>query len=260
MGLSVAVFLEGYEPMQLRIIGYWAPYPRALEACSGYLVSSDSAHLLLDCGHGVCSRLARWLPAEQLDALIITHFHPDHYVDLFAIRHSIGGALRAGSRSEPLPVYMPDQPKHHYQAFAQMKELQVIPLTDQGNYTVGDMQFQALAVTHPMPTFGIKVSYQNRSLFYTADTSYDQQVVAAARGAKLLLCECSLRIADGEFARQLGHMTTAQAGQLARKSGAEILVATHFWPEYHPEALQQEIQPEYQGRIIMAASDLTVQI
>lgn len=246
--------------MQLRVIGYWAPYPRASEACSGYLVSTDNAHLLLDCGHGVCSQLARWLPAEQLDALIITHFHPDHYVDLWAIRHIIGAALRAGTRSEPLPVYMPEEPKYHYQAFAKMNELQVIPLTDKGNYRVGDMQFQAWAVAHPMPTFGIKVSCQNRALLYTADTSYDQQLIDAARGVELLLCECSLQIADGEFAGQLGHMTTAQAGQLARESGAEILVATHFWPEYHLEVLQQEIQAEYQGRIIMAGHDLTVQI
>lgn len=246
--------------MLFRIIGYWAPYPRAGQACPGYLISSGTSHLLLDCGHGVCSQLARWLPAEQLGAVVITHFHPDHYADLFAVRHIIRAAMGKSTRYEPLTVYMPAEPRYHYQSFAAMKELQVIPLNDNTHFTVGNMQIKAFAVYHPIPAFGIRVDYQSRSLVYTSDTSFNQKLVKQIRGTKVLLCECSLRLADGAVAEQLGHMTTADAGRLAREGGAEILMATHFWPDYDVELLQQEIQQEYNGKIIMAGHDLTVQI
>lgn len=247
--------------MLLRIIGYWAPYPRAGQACPGYLVSSGDSHLLLDCGHGVCSQLARWLPAEKLGAVVITHFHPDHYIDLFAIRHIIRAAMFTGTRQKPLPVYMPTEPDYHYQSFAAMeKELQVLPLHDNSNFTVGPMQVKAFPVDHPIPAWGVKVGCQNRSLVYTSDTSYHQQLVEQIQGTDLLLCEASLRLADGAVAAQLGHMTTADAGRLAREGGAKTLLATHFWPEYELEVLQEEIEQEYNGKIIMADQDLTVPI
>jgi len=246
--------------MLLRIIGYWAPYPRAGQACPGYLVSADDSHLLLDCGHGVCSQLARWLPAERLGAVVITHFHPDHYADLYAIRHIIRGAMNKGIRHEPLPVYMPAEPRYHYQSFAAMKELQVIPLHDNTSFAVGNMQCRAFPVHHPLPAFGIRVDSQNRSLVYTSDTSYSQKLVKRIRGAEVLLCECSLLLADGALAQQLGHMTTADAGRSARESEAKTLLATHFWPDYDVALLQQEIEKEYNGRIIMADHDLTVPI
>lgn len=247
--------------MQVRTIGCWTPYPRTLEACSGYLVTSDNSHLLLDCGHGVSAQLARWLPAEQLDAVIISHFHPDHYADLYAVRHMIRSALFLGKRQQPLPVYIPAEPAHLYEEFAAMPELQVNTLTTSSSFMIGDIQFQPFAGRHSLPSFGFRVENQNRSLVYTGDTSFSQSLMEQVRkGTDLLLSECTLTAAEGEISQQLGHLTTIEVGRMAREGGVEVLLATHFWPGYEVRMLQREIEQEYQGKLIMAAHDLTVTI
>ncbi|HQE22457.1 MAG TPA: MBL fold metallo-hydrolase [Syntrophomonadaceae bacterium] len=247
--------------MLLRTIGCWTPYPRAAEACSGYLVSSDSSYLLLDCGHGVAAQLTRWLPAEQLDAVIISHFHPDHYVDLYAIRHMIRAALFLKTRQQPLSVYLPAEPAHLYEEFAAMPELQVNTLTANSAFMVGNMRVQPFPVHHSLPSFGVRVENQNQSLVYTADTSISWSLMdEVKKGTDLLLCECTLMAVEGDFAQQLGHLTTTEAGRLAREGGVGVLLATHFWPEYDVLVLQREIEQEYQGKLIMAAPDLAITI
>ena len=60
--------------MELTVLGYWSPYPRAGEACSGYLVRSEDTRVLVDCGHAV-SILQKYQDFRELDAVIISHFH-----------------------------------------------------------------------------------------------------------------------------------------------------------------------------------------
>lgn len=247
--------------MQIRTIGCWTPYPRTMEACSGYLVSTGSANLLLDCGHGVAALFTRWLPAEQLDAVVISHFHPDHYADLYAVRHMIRSALYLGKRKQPLPVYMPAEPAHLYEEFAAMPELQVNTLTASSSFMVGDMQIQPFAGRHSLPSFGFRVENQNRSLVYTGDTSFSQSLMdEVSKGTDLLLSECTLTVAESEISQQLGHLSTIEVGRMAREGKVGLLLATHFWPGYEVSMLQREVEQVYQGKLIMAASTLAVSI
>ncbi|HOQ09484.1 MAG TPA: MBL fold metallo-hydrolase [Syntrophomonadaceae bacterium] len=247
--------------MLLRILGCWTPYPRPLEACSGYLVSTAAANLLLDCGHGISAQLTRWLPAEKLDAVIISHFHPDHYADLYAIRHMIRGAIFLKTRQQPLAVYLPQEPAHLFEEFAAMPELQVNAITAGSSFMVGDVEIRPFAVHHSLPSFGFRVENNNQSIVYTADTSYSKSLLDEVRkGTDLLLCECTLIAAEDELSQQLGHLSTLQVGRIAREGGVGMLLATHFWPGYNVGMLQREIEQEYQGKLIMAANTVVVSI
>lgn len=245
--------------MLLRVIGCWSPYPRPGEACSGYLLSSTRTRVLLDCGHSVCSQLGRFLAPEELDAAVITHFHPDHYVDLYALRHAIKAALMRGVRQTPLPVYVPQEPVDLYRSWADMKELHLIPFNDE-TVAVGDLFFQAFPVYHSLPAYGVKVEHDGRSMVYSADTRWDPRLVKAVQGIDLLLCETSFLQGTEDYAEQLGHMTTRQAGRLAQQGEVDRLVATHFWPEFDLREMQAQIEQAYQGTVIMARSDLSIQI
>lgn len=246
--------------MLLKVIGCWAPFPRAGEACSGYLLSAGNTHLLLDCGHAVASHLPRHLPPEHLAAVFISHFHPDHYADLYAIRHIIRAAMQKGVRKNPLPVYMPVQPEQDYLAFQAMNELAIMPLAQRTAFTLGDIKLKVFPVSHSLPGFGVIAENQGRSMAYTADACLDAELENEVHGVNLLLSECSLQMADREVAAQLGHMTTEDAGNLARISKAGCLVATHFWPDYDVKVLKQEIARAFPGKLVMAHHDLAIEI
>ena len=91
--------------MKLTVLGCWAPYPKAGGACPGYLVQVGETNILLDCGNGVLSNLQRHLDFRSLNAVIISHLHPDHFADLFCLRHAIEGARRTDSNIKALPLY-----------------------------------------------------------------------------------------------------------------------------------------------------------
>lgn len=246
--------------MILQVMGCWAPFPRPGEACSGYLLSTGSTHVLIDCGHSAASHLAAALNPERLDAVIISHFHPDHYVDLYALRHMIRAALMRGTRQNPLPVYLPVQNTPEYQTFASMGELQIRPLQEKSSFMAGDIQLECLPVEHSLPCFAIRAVHQGPSFLYTADTSWHNRLQEAVSGVNVLLCEASLLENASDYAAQIGHMTTAQAGRLAQTGGVGHLIATHFWPDYDIGQLQNEIRQAYSGKLTMASQGLRVEI
>ena len=93
--------------MKLTILGCNGPYPGAGGACSGYLLSEDDTHVLIDCGAGVIANLVRHIPWEALDAVVLSHLHYDHMSDLLPMQY----ALQFHPRETPLPVYAPATPE-----------------------------------------------------------------------------------------------------------------------------------------------------
>ena len=88
--------------MRLDILGSSGTYPAPDRPASGYLVSHESTHVLCDVGFGVFAELLRRIPPDRLDAVVLSHRHPDHCADFFALHH----ALAYGESSEGrLPVY-----------------------------------------------------------------------------------------------------------------------------------------------------------
>ena len=75
--------------MKLTILGKWSPYPPAGGACPGYLVEADGVRILLDCGSGVVSSLHRVGTAFDLNAIVISHLHPDHFTDIYPLRNEL---------------------------------------------------------------------------------------------------------------------------------------------------------------------------
>ena len=74
--------------MKLTVIGHWGGYPKQNEASSGYLLSHNGFHLLIDCGSGVLSQLQNYMQPEDIDAVIISHYHPDHIADIGVLQHA----------------------------------------------------------------------------------------------------------------------------------------------------------------------------
>jgi ribonuclease BN (tRNA processing enzyme) len=91
--------------MRLTVLGSAASYPGPGQACAGYLVEHDETHVLLDCGHGVVSNLGEVIDPLRLDAVFISHDHPDHFADIYALQALLRYAPEGPA--EPLALYLP---------------------------------------------------------------------------------------------------------------------------------------------------------
>lgn len=245
--------------MQLTVLGCWAPYPRAGGACPGYLLEAGDTNLLLDCGNGVLGNLQKHLDFRKLTGVIISHLHPDHYLDLFALRHAIGGAQRDGSRPESLALFLPEGPPEARMQLARYQDVFRITAIEGQNAAgqgwlesrEGGCRLQFMPTEHPLPCYAVAVEFQGKRIVYTADTGWSEGLVPFLKGADLALCEASLQEEDAAYAAA-GHLTARQAGELAQKAGVRNLVLTHFWPEYNLAVTKQEAQEVFGGVVELA--------
>lgn len=246
--------------MRLRLLGPYAPYAPADQACNGYLLeSAGNTQVMLECGNGSFAKLQKYCDFRRLSALIITHYHPDHYHDYHCIRHAVAGSIRDGSRQGPLPIFVPREGE----PWTEMSEWQgVFALQALEDYldqpaVVGDLSFHYQKNIHSVPAFAVSCSNGFKKFVYTSDTSWHEGLIEFARGADLLLCEASQLNADYQISMAKGHLTGGQAGHLAAEAGVKHLVLTHLWPELDFNLLIGEARESFKGEITLAKEGLS---
>lgn len=240
--------------MRLTVLGSAASYAGAGEACSGYLVEGGGARVLLDAGNGTLSNLAKVMDPAMLDAIFITHNHPDHYLDLYSLQSLLRYAPEGPAA--PIAVYLPSGLSERMQSLLsdrgtrEFAEAFVTADIQPGDKIgVGDLSVTAFQVPHTEPTFALAVEADGARLVYSADTEFGEEISTAARGADLLLAEATLPEA---FEGAAPHMTASQAGALAHEAGAGALVLTHVWPTNDRALMLEQARRGYPGPIAVA--------
>jgi len=218
--------------MRLTILGSAASFAGPGHACAGYLVESAGTNLLMDCGNGSLANLAQGIEPGTLDAVFITHEHPDHYADLYALqallRYAPDGP--AGKLALYLPAGLFERiasPLNERGREEFAEAFRVFELAEATTVMVDEVAVTPVGVDHIEPTYALVVEDASSRLCYTADTGPGIRVLAAAASCDLLLAEATL---PEEYAGAAPHMTAAQAGSLAYSAGALRLVLTHLWP------------------------------
>jgi ribonuclease BN (tRNA processing enzyme) len=236
--------------MKLTVIGSWGGYPKADGASSGYLLEHEGFHLLVDCGSGVLSKMQNFIQPEELDAVVISHYHPDHIADIGVLQHArlIQGFL--GKKTDTLPIYGHsfDQPE-----FAKLTYKDIskgVAYDPAGTLTAGPFQLRFLKTNHPVPCYAMRIEAGGRSVIYTADTSYKEELVTFSENADLLICECNFY--GHQNGKNAGHMTSLDAGTLASIAMVKNLLLTHL-PHYGElRKLKEEASTKYAGPISIA--------
>lgn len=255
--------------MKLTVLGCWAPYPPAGGACPGYLLQSEGQNILIDCGNGVLSNLQKLIDFRTLDGVIISHLHPDHYADIFPLRHAIGIERRIRPNSKTVHLYLPNKPTDAFTKIAGFTEaFTVIPIDDLPQSEVKGISIKEAAIgrnnlrfirtDHPIPTYAVMVEGKGK-LFYSADTKWADYLPEFAQGADVVLCEASFT-EENKNSTEIGHLTCRQAGEFARAAGAGLLVATHFWPGYDQQTIKSEAEEGFGKEVILANEGLQVTI
>ncbi|MGH3345769.1 MAG: MBL fold metallo-hydrolase [Nocardioides sp.] len=246
--------------MRLTILGGDGGWPRPGGACSGYLVQHDDCSVLLDPGPGTFPRLAELLPVAELDAVLVSHGHPDHVLDLNPL-------LRARAFVEhpapPLPVLAPEGALDVVLALDRPgvidDAVQVRALVPGEDVTLGPFLVRTAELPHTWPNLGLRLSAGDESLVYTGDSGPSPALLDLARDADVLLGEASS--VDEVDDNMSGMLSTAgQRGDDAREAGVGALVLTHLIPGEDPAAARDRATARFAGPIEVARPGLVVEV
>jgi ribonuclease BN (tRNA processing enzyme) len=229
-----------------------APYPKADEPCSGYLLQAGGANVLIDIGGGTLGALQHYINLENLHAVWISHLHADHFADMPLLYYAFAFAPKPMRK---IPVLGPpgwarrvedfvkSASDHHMDNF-----FQVVELKDRGIAEIGDLRIQARAVEHGVPAFGMTARFGEKCLAYTGDTGPCDAVVELAKGARVLVSEVGTDILEIPSV----HLSPEDAALTAKHAGVSRLVLTHLAPDLDPQAAVERAGEHYHGAIEVA--------
>jgi ribonuclease BN (tRNA processing enzyme) len=240
-------------------------------ACSGYLVRDGDFTLLLDCGNGVFSKLREVCDYVDVDAVLITHLHADHFLDLVPFSY----ALSYAPRQQPVAVGgwpgtdRPAKPELHVPVGGREMLRRVVGCWGEeeliehafviseydapDQLTLGPLSIRFCEVPHFTRSFATEIrSSDGRRFTFSADTSPSSELVQFATGTDLLLIEATLPREERTGIR--GHLTPREAGEHAREAGAKRVVLTHFSDELDPDWIREEAAAGFGGTVALASS------
>lgn len=240
-------------PLSVTVLGASGSYAAAGGACSGYLVRSGGTAIWLDAGPGTLANLQRHLDLDDLDAVVLSHAHPDHWVDVLPY-HNVARYLRPRTG---LPVWSPLRVRELATAVngdpAPAFDWQVVASGDSVHLGDGDGLTLTFSQTdHSVETLAVRVDAGDASLGYSADTGPGWSLSELGPGLDLALCEATLRVADEQLVQ---HLSGRQAGISARRAGAARLVVTHMQPGVDPEEIRGDAERAYGAPVDVAAID-----
>ncbi|MEV4284792.1 MBL fold metallo-hydrolase [Nonomuraea bangladeshensis] len=246
--------------MLLTILGGCGAWPAAGQACSGYLVEHEGFRLLVDPGYATVPRLLERITADQVDAVFVSHGHPDHCADLNPLLRA--RALRDDPPA-PLPVYSLPGALDAVLALDRPGMLSGAYILHEfvagDRLAIGPLRAQTRLLPHSVPNAGIRLTAGERVLAYTGDTGPSPDVADLARGADLLLAEATFADQVPRGARR--HLSSArQAGRQAEDAGARHLLLTHLQPGTDAAAARAAAAAEYAGEIGVATLGLTIDL
>ena len=247
--------------MELVVLGNGSAYAGPRQASSGYLVRDGDAGLLIDCGNGVVSRLLEAGEQDNVTALLLTHLHADHLLDIFSLFYS---RIFAIGKSYPrLPIYLPPGEADRLRSLAEVLRVEPVKLFEQafelkeydpdGQLELGTLRVSFAPNSHPVPAYAVRVENGTSSLVCSSDTGPQERLEALARGCDLLLAEATWDDATFEASRPI-HLTPRLAAEVAVRAGARRLLLTHIWYGYDLSAMVAS------ARRVFPATDLAEEL
>lgn len=232
--------------LTITVLGCSGSYPGRGGACSGYLVDDGSTRLWVDAGSGSLANLQRHVELDRVDALVLSHEHPDHWTDLEGW-HNV---LRFVLIKQGFPVYAPSGLRAH--VYQDMSPWVVWNDVAEGDkVTIGAFDLTFSRTDHGPETLAVRVDAPGlgRSFGYSADTGPGWSLEALGPGLDLALCEATV---PQSLEGAMQHLSARQAGTSARAAGAAALALTHLWPGLDVERSRGEGSEAFGAAVEMA--------
>jgi ribonuclease BN (tRNA processing enzyme) len=239
--------------VKLHVIGSSGTFPVPGRPASGYLVEQGETRIWCDAGPGTFVGLP--VDSYLVDAIVISHQHPDHCADLFAAFHAwtYCPEPRIG-----IPLYGPQSVWDRLSGFLDgaqgsrfAETFDFTPVWTGDEVDLGAISVSFTEMDHSVPTVGSRWESDGRVLFFTGDTGPKGGWQGLAKGADLFLCEAAYQVrGEGDYPH---HLTATEAGQVARTIGAARLVLTHIPPYLDPSRSVHEAELAFDRPVALAA-------
>jgi ribonuclease BN (tRNA processing enzyme) len=253
--------------MRITVVGCSGSVPGPASPASCYLVEADDAQgrtwrIALDMGSGALGALQRYCDPRELDAVAISHLHPDHCADLAPLhvylKHHPDG-------EQSVPVYGPFGTATRIDQLmgedGRSSVLDTVVWQTGGSVSVGPMRVTCESVRHPVPAYALRIegpselpARSQAVLAYSGDTDVCDGLEVVASGADLFLCEATF--VEASDAPEGLHLTARSAGTVAEHAGADRLVLTHVPPWTDPNTVKAEASQTYSGTLELAHAGL----
>jgi ribonuclease BN (tRNA processing enzyme) len=245
--------------MRLTIVGCSGSYAGPDSAASCYLVEADHEgrpwRILLDLGSGAFGQLQRYADPRDIDGLLISHLHADHFYDIsgyYVVRTWHPGGVMA-----PLPTWGPKGMAKQIAAgyglkvHPGMKDAFDVKKYDGEPIVIGPFTIYTAILKHPITAYGFRIEADGATLVYSGDTGPCDELVELTRGADLFLCEAAFRSDKLDNPPDL-HLTGREAGDAAKAAGVGRLVLTHVPPWHDKQIAFDEAETAFDGPIELA--------
>ncbi|WP_163538671.1 MBL fold metallo-hydrolase [Gracilibacillus sp. YIM 98692] len=241
--------------MKIIPLGVWGGYPKANSANSSFLIEEGGFHLLFDCGSGVLSSVQNYIKVQQLDAVLVSHFHHDHIADIGPLQYAKLIQNQLAEESKILPIYAPGEDKYTFEKLSSKEDIKAYAIEENHTYQIGPFQIRTIRTTHPVYCLAFRIETKKSSVVLTADTAWQESFVPFADKADLIISESNLyEHLEGKIP---GHMSGREAGELANKANAGQLLLTHLPHFGNLNDLVVEASTVYSGHVELAQAGKT---
>jgi ribonuclease BN (tRNA processing enzyme) len=246
--------------MELITLGTSSAHPTIERASSGYLVREGDASILIDLGSGAFRNLLKWIDPCELDAIILSHLHQDHFIDIYPLFYYL---LFKKPCKLPIDVSAPQGaaefilrilPQGSTQGFT--RSFRFHALADRSTFTVGDMRVKCFMVMHGQPTFGVRISSAGHVMAYSSDTDYTDVLVELAADSDIFVCEATMQ----EEYSYLKHLTASEAGEIAERARVKKLLLTHIWTGLDPNESKLMAEKCFKGQVIIGEDNMRISL
>lgn len=259
--------------MRLTVLGKSPAWQDADGACSGYLVEEGSHAILLDCGNGVFGKLRKYRDYCRVDAVVLSHMHADHFLDLIPYAY----ALTYAPRQQPTPVerwsgvgeparpilYLPEGGPETLRrvvgAFGNDNLIDnafhVREYSGSDELCVGPMSLRFHPVPHYTETYAVEMAAGGCRIVYGSDHGPSEDLHEFAQGADLLIVEATLPRPERTGIR--GHLTSEEAAEHGLKANVKSVMLTHISDELDELAAVDRARAIFRGPVTVAAEGAT---
>ena len=246
--------------MRLTVLGGAGGFPGAGGACSGYLIEHDGFRLLVDPGYAIVPRLLEVTPADAIDAVLVSHGHPDHVADLNPLLRA--RALR-DDPAPPLPAYAVPDALAPVLALDQIRALagtcDVRAFVAGEAFSIGPFAIETRLLPHSIPNAGLRITAGGTSMTYTGDAAPSDDLVDLAVDTDLLLAEATY--VESVPSGNEGALNCAvEVGRQAVRARAARLMLTHLMPGTDAEASRAAAGRAFDGWIEVASPGSTLEL
>ncbi len=248
--------------MKLTILGSGTCVPSLKRNASGYLLEAEGKEVLIDCGSGILLQLERAGKSyKNIDALFITHGHPDHFADLMPLVHALFYTPNF-TRKTDLFIFAPKDFRQYYDKainsiLGESKDFQIVFMEVADKVEFAPWSIYTTDTIHSADSIAYRFEQGGRSVVFSGDADYDQGIINLSEKVDILIADCSFP----DSMKVKGHFSAKECGLLAQKAGVKKLVLSHIYPADIPDENRiTEAKEQFNGNVILAEDLMEIEI